>query len=53
MKKPKVLIVMPAYNAAKTLKETYKLIPKNAADEIVLVDDCSKDNTIKIAKHLP
>lgn len=47
------MIVMPAYNAAKTLKVAYKSIPKNAADEIVLVDDYSSDNTIQVAKHLP
>src|SRR3989339_676496 len=49
----KVFVVMPAYNAAKTLAETYKMIPKDAVDEIVLVDDFSQDATVEIAKTLP
>jgi len=49
----KVFVVMPAYNAAKTLEDTYHLIPKESIDEIVLVDDFSKDNTVEIAKQLP
>lgn len=51
-KKPKIVIVMPAYNAAKTLEKTYKAIPKGSYDNIILVDDCSKDDTVKIAKKL-
>ncbi len=43
---------MPAYNAGITLEETYNTIPKEFVDEIILVDDCSKDNTIEIAKNL-
>ena len=43
---------MPAYNAQATLKETFDNIPKNIADEIILVDDCSSDNTVQIAKDL-
>jgi glycosyltransferase involved in cell wall biosynthesis len=43
---------MPAYNAQATLKETYEAIPKEFADNIILVDDCSKDNTVEIAKSL-
>lgn len=35
----KIVVVMPAYNAAKTLEETYKDIPKDIVDEIILVDD--------------
>lgn len=50
--KPKVVVVMPAYNAEKTLEKTYRDIPKGVADEIILGDDCSKDNTIKVAKSL-
>jgi len=43
---------MPAYNAQATLKETYEAIPKEFVDDIVLVDDCSSDNTVEIAKSL-
>ena len=53
LKNMKVFVVMPAYNAAKTLEETYNLIPKDNISEIVLVDDFSKDNTVEIAKQLP
>lgn len=43
---------MPAYNAAKTLEKTYRQIPHQIVDEIILVDDKSSDNTIKISKQL-
>jgi len=43
---------MPAYNAAKTLEKTVKDIPEGVADEIILVDDSSKDNTVGIARGL-
>ena len=43
---------MPAYNAQATLKETYDAIPKELVDDIILVDDCSKDNTVELAKSL-
>ena len=43
---------MPAYNAQATLKETFEAIPKDIADEIILVDDCSNDKTVEIAKSL-
>lgn len=52
MKKKKVIVVMPAYNAAKTLARTYKDIPKGLAREVILVDDGSSDSTIKKAKKL-
>ncbi len=48
----KIVIVMPAYNAAKTLEQTYKEIPEGSYDEIILVDDASKDSTVKLAKKL-
>ena len=48
----KITIVMPAYNAQATLKETFDNIPKNIADEIILVDDCSSDNTVELSKKL-
>lgn len=50
--KPKVIVIMPAYNAAKTLEKTYNDIPKDVVDEIILVDDASADKTVKIAKKL-
>lgn len=48
----KIVIVMPAYNAEKTLKATVEAIPKELDAEILLVDDASKDNTISVAKAL-
>jgi len=48
----KIVIVLPAYNAAKTLERTYKEIPFDIVDDVVLVDDVSKDNTIEVAKSL-
>jgi len=51
-KNPKVVIVMPAFNAAKTVKETYKEIPEEYRKHIILVDDHSSDNTIDVAKKL-
>jgi len=50
--KPKIIVVMPAYNAEKTLRKTHKDIPKEFVDEVILVDDCSNDKTVKIAKRL-
>jgi glycosyltransferase involved in cell wall biosynthesis len=50
--KPKVIIVMPAYNAAETLERTYRDIPAGTYDEIILVDDNSKDNTAEISRSL-
>lgn len=52
MNNPKIVIVMPAYNAEKTLEQTYKEIPKGLAEEIIVVDDGSIDNTIKVAQKL-
>ncbi len=51
-RKLKVIVVMPAYNAEKTVEDTYRDIPKEYIDEVILVDDCSKDNTVEIAKKL-
>ena len=50
--KPKVIIVMPAYNAALTLEKTYYALPEGSYDQIILVDDASSDNTIEIASKL-
>jgi glycosyltransferase involved in cell wall biosynthesis len=47
--KLKVVVVMPAYNAARTLSATYQNIPSEVVDEVLLVDDASRDETVKIA----
>jgi glycosyltransferase involved in cell wall biosynthesis len=48
----RVTVVLPAYNAAKTLSKTIAEVPMNIVDEIILCDDNSKDNTIEVAKEL-
>lgn len=48
----KIVVVMPAYNAAVTLKKTYEEIPFSIVDEVILVDDFSKDHTSEVAKQL-
>jgi glycosyltransferase involved in cell wall biosynthesis len=48
----KVVVVMPAYNAAATLERTCADVPRDIVDEILLVDDCSRDNTIEQAQSL-
>ena len=48
----KICVVMPAYNAEKTLQKTYHEIPKDIVDEIILTDDASKDRTVDVAKKL-
>jgi glycosyltransferase involved in cell wall biosynthesis len=50
--KPKVVVVMPAYNAAKTLHMTYADLPRNVVDLVILVDDGSSDETARIAREL-
>jgi glycosyltransferase involved in cell wall biosynthesis len=47
-----MLVVMPAYNAERTLSKTYYKLPKEIIQEIVLVDDSSTDNTVKVAREL-
>lgn len=49
----RVIVVMPAYNAEKTLVECYEALPKDWIDEVILVDDASSDSTVKIARTLP
>ncbi len=48
----KVCVVLPAYNAAKTLEQTVREIPKGFVDEILLVDDRSNDNTVAVAHQI-
>lgn len=50
--KTKIIIVMPAYNAEKTLKKTYQDIPKSLKAEVIVVDDDSHDKTVAVAKEL-
>jgi glycosyltransferase involved in cell wall biosynthesis len=48
----KLIAVLPAYNAALTLKKTYEEIPFEIVDDVVLVDDCSTDNTLEVANNI-
>lgn len=48
----KIVVVMPAYNAAKTLRHTYEEIPHEIVDGVILVDDASRDETVAVAAEL-
>lgn len=48
----KIVVVLPAYNAAATLEKTYKEIPMDLVDEVILCDDASSDQTVPLAKQL-
>ena len=48
----KIVVVLPAYNASKTLEKTYNEIPFNIVDDVVLVDDASNDETVNVAKAI-
>ncbi|GAA4448799.1 glycosyltransferase family 2 protein [Nibrella saemangeumensis] len=48
----KVIVVMPAYRAALTLERTYREIPLDLVDDVILVDDASPDNTVEVARQL-
>jgi glycosyltransferase involved in cell wall biosynthesis len=50
--RPRVAVVMPAYNAEKTLERTYADIPAGSVDDVILVDDCSRDRTVEVAHRL-
>src|SRR5688572_4240330 len=51
MAKQKIVIILPAYNAAKTLMRTLKEIPPKYRQHVILVDDASTDNTVQMAKE--
>lgn len=51
-KNKKVIVVLPAYNAAETLEMTYKEIPFDIVDEVILCDDASKDHTVEVGRRL-
>lgn len=51
-KNKKVVVVLPAYNAALTLEKTYNEIPFDIVDEVILCDDASKDDTVALAKKI-
>src|SRR5207237_5205239 len=48
----RVVVIMPAYNAEKTVEATYRSIPKDWVDEVLLTDDASRDRTIEVARGL-
>ena len=48
----RVVVVMPAYNAAATLVDTFRALPAEIVDEVVVVDDCSHDETVAVAREL-
>jgi len=48
----KIVVVMPAYNAAKTIEQTYREIPLDLVDEVVVTDDASPDETVEVARRL-
>ncbi len=52
LKDKKIVVVLPAYNAERTLEQTYREIPFDIVDEVVLVDDASADNTVEVARRI-
>jgi glycosyltransferase involved in cell wall biosynthesis len=49
---PRTIAVMPAYNAERTVRRVFEDIPPGSVDEVILVDDCSTDGTVKVAREL-
>ena len=52
LKGKKIVVVMPAYNAAQTLEKTYREVPADIVDDVILVDDCSSDEPVEVARTL-
>lgn len=52
MDTPKIVAIMPAYNACKTLERTFREIPRDCVDECIVVDDFSADSTVEVARRL-
>src|SRR5271154_3096758 len=52
LNKKKIVVVLPAYNAAKTLRRTVAEIPREIVDEVILTDDASRDNTADLAQEM-
>jgi glycosyltransferase involved in cell wall biosynthesis len=48
----KIVVVLPAYNAARTLEKTYAEIPLEIVDEVILVDDASRDETSELGRQI-
>ncbi|MEO0044838.1 MAG: hypothetical protein RL705_29, partial [Bacteroidota bacterium] len=48
----KIIVVLPAYNAAKTLQKTFEEIPFEVVDDVIITDDFSQDNTVTIAENI-
>lgn len=48
----RVCVVLPAYNAEKTLERTFREIPLDVVDDVILTDDCSRDGTVELARRL-
>src|SRR3989440_8822449 len=52
MTSPKIVAIMPAYNASKTLEQTFREIPPDSVQECIVVDDLSADSTVEVARRL-
>jgi glycosyltransferase involved in cell wall biosynthesis len=48
----KITVVLPAYNAERTLEKTYEALERKVVDDLILVDDCSQDRTVEVARRL-
>ena len=48
----RIVVVLPAYNAAKTLRQTLDALPRQVVDEILLTDDASRDDTVNLSRSL-